>query len=247
MIPTIPLRVVKVVDVVENWEIRVVEGEDVVLVKKGESKGPWECDARDFFEALLSVRSEANFVEFVRNFRDPGVNEREYLGTQEFKTPGRPITFKNYVVRPQPKVFLSQIHDFQRVLKRAINSPVDSWQFHHWFDPKDISIELELENGRLQGVCRFHSGASACLAVIYLEKVAGRVKYGWCCLCGKLFRKTSRHKRKYCTNICAHRASMRMLRDREGKIQRAAPTRRRVKPRTVGEVETGSTGGKSVI
>jgi hypothetical protein len=217
-IPTVPLRVVKVIESVEAWEIREVEAGDIALVKKGESAGHWECDARDLLEALLSVKSAKDLVEFVRNYRDPGINDREYLGIQEAIFEGRPMTWKNYVVRPQSKIFLSQVRDFQRVLKQAIAASVSRWQFTEWFDPEGLSIELELKNGRLQGVCRFHTGAEACLALIYLDKVTAGMEYGWCCLCGAPFRRTSRHERKYCTKRCAHTAAMRSHRNPQEKL-----------------------------
>src|SRR5215469_14391573 len=107
-ISTFPLHIVKVITPVEGWDLREVEGGDVVAEKKGkESHIPIKCYARDFLDDLMYVKTREHLAKFLSFYHDPGIRDNVYVGTQynaKFD-----MTFKGHVVEPQKKIFLSDV------------------------------------------------------------------------------------------------------------------------------------------
>src|SRR5438477_10514000 len=140
---TIRVRVVTVLSQPGKWIFCPVEAGDAVFRRVEDSEpGQQECDAGEFFEALTRVHSAGQLVSFIEKFGDPGIHESEYMGTQEFRFGQKLFTYRNHGPRSEPKLFLSQVRDFRKVLKEATEKSHFKWDKQRWFDPDDMSIEL---------------------------------------------------------------------------------------------------------
>jgi hypothetical protein len=121
----------------------------------------------------------------------------------------------------RPPLLFDEMMAFQRELIRVSLVPIKNWpklagKLHYReliLDPP--SIQLDLVDGLLQGVCVTYEGLWACSAVLWFQKAAG-AEYKLCSRpdCASLFTIQSQHARKYCSTNCAHVSAVRAARRR---------------------------------
>jgi hypothetical protein len=105
---------------------------------------------------------------------------------------------------------ISELRDNRDYYKRLI---VVSLQFHTTF-----KIKFGWEKKQHRAVLETDDTLTAILATIYLDQLRG-AKFGFCARsdCRKGYEVESKHKRKYCSQYCAHLESVRRLRRRTKK------------------------------
>jgi len=218
-----PLKVLKIVEWPALWTVKETSDGDFLFVREEEGRYQSARDASDLLELVLGSSTVEEVYQLLMQYGHPGINEMEYVGTQDFLFPTGPLTFRQHVQQNRSRIFLSEIKELQRLLRVAMMAPVEQWKFDV-FDSREMNFQIEVEQGQLLGICRMYNGVQACMAVIYLEKLLQHVQYAWCTMCGRYFRRESLHHRKYCDETCARVAAVRAFRKRLAEKKRAIKT-----------------------
>jgi CGNR zinc finger protein len=205
-LPTIAIRVVKVPRSDSSrpeWRGRQVGGETVFDCKwrRGVYKLPDEIDAREIKQKFLAIRSEQDALSFLEhtgawaNSRRQRVAMKDLFGYQEW--------FKDLATQPL----------LQWKLWSAEQPDLDEWLSKNL----EVSIAFtKADGGEPVGRIECEYTFDAILSQLKLEKVCNS-EYKRCerpdCL--EVYKRESRHGRKYCSPRCAHLVAVR--RSRQGK------------------------------
>ena len=86
-------------------------------------------------------------------------------------------------------------------------------------EPKPLVAELQV-----------WSALEAMLATVYVDQITG-IKFQACSLrdCSQLFEVSSKHERQYCSQACAHKASVRKRRAEEKRLKEAVAAKQTIK------------------
>jgi len=129
-----------------------------------------------------------------------------------------------------PSVFVpfrwSTFIDAQTKLKDAMRLPIAKLLRHaetgRAFRLDTLTITTANRGGAYYGTVTMKPTLGGCYRVIAVERLLANVEYGFCERCGKPFRVTSKHQRKYCdTSICGHAVAQQAYRDRENGVDQS--------------------------
>jgi len=186
-------------------------------------------EGREYLDAVMRVGSPEDMHRFLAKYGDPGSHSsipRETVvpsltvdKSGKFK---RVLNGKTIMCWSEPRGYMdfSQFRELQQALREAAELPVEKWgeASIRWFNVSLLKVNLNFEEGHLTGECVVESGALACTAQLFLEKLSG-AEYGWCARpdCPEWYRLESKHPRKYCSQDCAHVIAVRASRERKVK------------------------------
>ncbi len=105
-----------------------------------------------------------------------------------------------------------------RAMRVPIPNLLRSAELKSFFNLDKLSVTAERRNGSYYGTVTMSPSLDACYRVIAVERLLANVEYGFCERCGKPFRVTSKHERKYCdTSLCGHAVAQQAYRDKKRK------------------------------
>lgn len=178
---------------------------------------------RDAFELVKSPVEAFEFLSAtgVFCFKDEAEGERQQQETLTWKE------FQHW------QDFVRHVRTVTAKLKSSFEDPwelVDVTTTNHVLFEYDTHLnQMTIEPGRsskpgqrlpLKAFLHTRTTLEALAATVFLDRLAG-ARYQACRLkdCPRLFEITSRHKREYCDEDCAHKASVRRRRAMEAKLK----------------------------
>ncbi len=187
-------------------------------------------DSRDTFLRIRKPGEALDFFGVTGYFRFDEFLKRnlcETLAWSEFQRWQELITIrmrngfnesKSTLTRPR-MLTIDDVPKHLRALKLSMNE-MESRFFYRI--PKDLAINSEPEVSNpwsrpvLFAEMHVRTTLQAILATTYVDSLSG-VNYGLCALpsCNRAFEVTSKHEREYCSQACAHKASVKKRRAKE--------------------------------
>jgi len=233
MLPAMPIRVV--------YEPRSVitslqkQGEEINFRFKYEGElSDSEIDAASLRETFLGIRTPAEALDLLtlagpfRSFTDDD-GFREAMRWSDFKrwqeiirivVTGGPLQTEEYFMEGQDRSYgpVGQRYRVSEQLRPALTDL--SMQEQKWLSgfPDQILIRADepVKGNARKKVCAevfVHSILEAILATAYIDGLKG-IDYQLCALpdCSQVYEVSSKHERQYCSQACAHKASVRRRR-----------------------------------
>jgi hypothetical protein len=199
-----------------------------VEVWRDESSGRWvglppPSDAWKVRENFLGLKTEQDFLAFLNQygtFSSSSLVERRW-DVEDLRCWQQ--LFRDYMLRSpatwDKKVgrFAPEMVDFVGHILRLSDSPSISFSWRE-------KLERSSRSGPNLAIIKADNIVGAILATIYVDHLHG-TKYKFCARpdCRRPFEVSSKHKRKFCEQYCAHLQSQRQMRAsqrREGKKQK---------------------------
>ena len=217
-LPTLPIEVRFEGWPLYTWSI-VEDRQDCMFQYSTESKSYMEREEKDyrqmlhttfraaeFLNDLLAIDTPQQLVAFMNTYAGP-------IGIVQ-----DPVARKYHrrIVPFHWSTFLAA----QTKLRQAMRLPIPKLLRHAEFGPsfklEKLAVTAERRDGAYYGTVTMRPSLESCYRVIAFERLLANAEYGFCERCGKPFRVSSKHKRKYCqTGTCGHAVAQQAYRERE--------------------------------
>jgi hypothetical protein len=205
-VPTLPIEIWFETGASYVWDVC---GDDVRILRVKERKTR-RFEGKNYLNALIEVATPEELGRFVEEFGCP-------IGKYGWFNFPLTILWDDFL-EIQDRLRKAMVLQISKVLSRDEVKAI--------VNPDTFDIKVERREEVYYGTLTKDAVWESCYTVIIFERLLADTKYSICKECPNTFQITSGHRRKYCSERCAHNAAQQAFRERENEKSKNKKSKR---------------------